>query len=218
MQIDSSASRTGSEPASAWEWATTVRMPISRQVRRTRKAISPRLAMRILWNMSLRPPLAARLHEEEVLAELHGLGVLHEDLHHAAGHLGLDLVHELHRLDDAEGLAFLHDVAFAHEGRSVWAGRSVEGADHGRIDAHRPRGQLRGLTCRLDLGQGHRRCDVRGGGCGGRAAAHDAYAKAHALYLELREVVGHRQLDDLLGRPGHARGGRARPRLPRHGR
>jgi hypothetical protein len=51
MQIDSSASRTAIEPVSAWEWATTVRMPISRQVRRTRRAISPRFAMRILWNM-----------------------------------------------------------------------------------------------------------------------------------------------------------------------
>src|SRR6266568_581536 len=53
MQIDSSASRTGSEPASAWEWATTVRIPISRQVRSTRRAISPRLAMRILFHKIL---------------------------------------------------------------------------------------------------------------------------------------------------------------------
>src|SRR6266436_3002681 len=60
MQIDSSAMRTGREPASACEWATTVRMPISRQVRRTRSAISPRLAMRILWNI-VRPPIRAHL-------------------------------------------------------------------------------------------------------------------------------------------------------------
>src|SRR5215468_10752092 len=117
MQIDSSASRTGSEPASAWEWATTVRMPISRQVRRTRRAISPRLAMRILWNMGVRPPLATRLHEEEVLAELHGLGVLHEDLHPRGAHLSLDLGHQRQRLDHTEGLPYPHDVAFAHEGR-----------------------------------------------------------------------------------------------------
>src|SRR5215470_17508229 len=53
MQIDSSASRTGSDCASAVECAITVRMPISRQVRMTRSAISPRLAMRILWNTPL---------------------------------------------------------------------------------------------------------------------------------------------------------------------
>src|SRR5690348_16214490 len=53
MQIDSSANRTGSDCASAVECAMTVRMPISRQVRITRSAISPRLAIRILWNTRL---------------------------------------------------------------------------------------------------------------------------------------------------------------------
>jgi len=48
VQMVSSASRTGSEPESAVEWAITARMPISRHVRRTRSAISPRLAIRIL--------------------------------------------------------------------------------------------------------------------------------------------------------------------------
>ena len=75
MQIDSSASRTGSESASAVEWAITVRMPISRHVRITRSAISPRLAMRILWNTGrLRPGI----DEEQGLAELDGLAVLHQ--------------------------------------------------------------------------------------------------------------------------------------------
>src|SRR5882762_4795519 len=60
MQIDSSARRTGSECASAVEWAMTVRIPISRQVRMIRSAISPRLAMRILWNTLLPPELRGR--------------------------------------------------------------------------------------------------------------------------------------------------------------
>src|SRR5438128_7351488 len=51
-QIDSSASLLGSESVSAFEWAMTVRMPSSRQVRMIRSAISPRLAIRILWNMN----------------------------------------------------------------------------------------------------------------------------------------------------------------------
>src|SRR5262245_20102573 len=114
MQIDSSASLTGSESASAVECATTARIPISRHVRRMRRAISPRLAIRILWNM----PAAgspARLEEEQGLAILHGLAVLDQHAGHDPGRLGLDLVHQLHRLDDAEHLAFLDGVALAHE-------------------------------------------------------------------------------------------------------
>src|ERR1700739_2817760 len=51
MQTDSSASFTYLASLSASEWTTTVRMPISRQARWMRRAISPRLAMRIFSNM-----------------------------------------------------------------------------------------------------------------------------------------------------------------------
>src|SRR5262249_7433119 len=63
MQIDSSASRTGSECASAVEWAITVRMPISRQGRMDRRAVSPRLERRILGNA----PLLRREHRRHEL-------------------------------------------------------------------------------------------------------------------------------------------------------
>src|SRR2546422_4262254 len=49
-QIVSSAILIGSECASAFEWASTERMPSSRHVRMIRSAISPRFAIRILWN------------------------------------------------------------------------------------------------------------------------------------------------------------------------
>src|SRR3972149_3675956 len=163
MQMDSSASRTGSDPASACEWATTVRMPISRQVRRMRSAISPRLAMRILWNMAF-SALLAGLHEEERLAALDGLGVLDEDLQDAARHLGLDLVHELHRLDDAEGLPLLDRVALADEWCRLGARGPVEGADHGRLDRHGAGGGFGGVLGAFRLGQ-------RGGGGGGGGPA-----------------------------------------------
>ena len=46
MQIASSANRTCSAWASAVEYTATVLSPISRQARMTRRAISPRFAMR----------------------------------------------------------------------------------------------------------------------------------------------------------------------------
>ena len=58
MHTASSAKRTCSASASASEWTATVRMPSSRQARMTRRAISPRLAMRIFLNIgaaALRP-------------------------------------------------------------------------------------------------------------------------------------------------------------------
>ena len=51
MQIDRSARRRWGEPASAAEWIATVSIPIARQARSTRAAISPRLAMRMRRNI-----------------------------------------------------------------------------------------------------------------------------------------------------------------------
>src|SRR5690349_23820821 len=53
MHTLSSASRTCMASASAVECTATVRMPISRQARWIRRAISPRLAMRTFSNMRL---------------------------------------------------------------------------------------------------------------------------------------------------------------------
>src|SRR5512138_3630927 len=103
MQMASSAKRTWSDSASAVECTATVATPSSLQARRTRSAISPRLAMRTFLNMWL-----ARHDPEERLAELDGRRVLDEDLGDGPVDLALDLVHELHRLDDAERLTLLH--------------------------------------------------------------------------------------------------------------
>src|SRR5512137_3224301 len=115
MQTASSAKRTWSESASTVEWTATVPMPSSRQARITRSAISPRLATSTFLNMT--PPRLGRLDAEELLAELHRGRVQDEDLRDLPVHLGLDLVHELHRLDDAEDLPLLDRRPDVHEGR-----------------------------------------------------------------------------------------------------
>src|SRR5947209_20567022 len=98
MHTDSSASITYFASASASEWTATVLMPISRHARWMRRAISPRLAIRIFSNMGL-------AEQEQRLPVLDGLPVLHQDRLHRAARVGLDLVQQLHRLDDAERLA-----------------------------------------------------------------------------------------------------------------
>src|SRR5688500_12102040 len=47
---------------------------------------------------------AIGIHPEEDLAEFDGLRILHADLADDAAEFGFDLVHDLHRLDDADRL------------------------------------------------------------------------------------------------------------------
>src|SRR5688572_31336705 len=103
MQTVSSASRTCLRFWSAVEWTATVLMPSSRQARRMRSAISPRLAMTILSSMVRR-----RLFDDEQrLPELHRIAIGRHDRGDLAGLVALDLVHHLHGFDDAEHLALL---------------------------------------------------------------------------------------------------------------
>ncbi len=53
--------------------------------------------------------------DEQRLAELDCLAVLHEDGLDHASLVRLDLVQQLHRLDDAQGVAFVHALADIHE-------------------------------------------------------------------------------------------------------
>src|SRR5687767_4357301 len=118
MHTDSSAKRTCSAFASTVECTATVAMPSSRQARITRRAISPRLAIRTFLNTA-GPGALRGLDAEERLTELHRLPVLREDLGDLPGDVRLDLVHQLHRLDDAEHLALLHHGAHLDERRLV---------------------------------------------------------------------------------------------------
>src|SRR3954463_2321054 len=160
MQSDSSANRTWSEWTSAVEWTATVLIPSSRAARMTRSAISPRLAMRILENIST-PPASCGLETEERFSVLDRAPVLDEDLDEASRFVRLDLVHELHRLDDAEDLPLLNHRAHLHERRVVGGSGSIERPDERRIDGEGVidrggRRLLRGRRCNL------RRCRTRG--------------------------------------------------------
>src|SRR6476619_6167462 len=142
MHTDSSASITYLASASASEWMATVLMPISRQARWMRSAISPRLAMRIFSNMDAPSPLGegwgggsqhSLLDQEKRLPVLHGLPVLHQDRLDGAREVGLDLVQQLHRLDDAERLPLGHRLPDLGEGRRAGRGGAIEGPHHGRL-------------------------------------------------------------------------------------
>ena len=73
------------------------------------------------------------LDREEPLAVLDGLAVLDVDAHDLSFVLRSDLVHELHRFDDAEHLILLHVIADVDERRRARLGRSVERPDDRRL-------------------------------------------------------------------------------------
>src|SRR4051794_34247068 len=125
MHTRSSARRACKASRSVVEQTATVAMPSSRQARSTRSAISPRLAIRIFRNTT-----SERLDQEERLPELDGPAVLDHDLRDAPAELGLDLVHHLQRLDHAEHLSALHDVADLDEGRCFRRGGAMKRPDH----------------------------------------------------------------------------------------
>src|SRR5262249_56436856 len=99
MQTDSSAKRTCMASLSAVECTATVWMPISRQARWMRSAISPRLAIRTFSNIA-----EILFEDHQRLAIFHRLGILDQDLHDGAGFRCLDGVEGLHRLDDQQRL------------------------------------------------------------------------------------------------------------------
>src|SRR2546426_11289723 len=114
MQTASSAKRTWREFRSASEYTATVAMPSSLHAQITRRAISPRLAIRILRNIAQEERTAPHLSlsrgadGKQRLPVFNGLRVFHEDPHHFPAHVGFDLIHQLHGLDDTQHLSDLH--------------------------------------------------------------------------------------------------------------
>src|SRR5690242_16185930 len=123
-----SANFTCSASASAVEYTATDSRPISRSPRITRSAISPRLAMSTFLNIVG----SARGDLEQRLAVLHRCAVLGEDADDRAADVGFDLVHQLHRLDDAEHLALVDVIVDRDVVRGVGVGLAIERADERR--------------------------------------------------------------------------------------
>src|SRR5437868_7818482 len=117
MQTLSSASLTCMASASAVECTATLAMPSSLQARSTRRAISPRLAMRIFEIMGI-----GLLDDDQGFAVFDRASVLNEDFGHNAGFGRRDLVHRLHRFDDQQRLTFLDGGADLDEGGSARSG------------------------------------------------------------------------------------------------
>src|ERR1700734_79690 len=197
MQTVSSASSTCLVLKSAVECTATVLIPSSRQARRMRSAISPRLAITTF-------SIIALFDDEQRLAELDRLTVLGEDRRDAPCLVGFDLVHHLHRFDDAEYLADLDFHAELDEGLGPRSGGGVISADHRRGDglvvvarlvlAGRSGGQLRRGGRRDGRGLSRR---TRGGRRRARMTA-DAHGFLAFGNLQLRDARLLQQLDQFL--------------------
>src|SRR5437588_7746992 len=103
MRTARSAIRTCSASSSAVEYTATASTSSSCSARITRTAISPRLATRTRLNIER--PAVQRFELEQELAVFDRLPVVRVNLAHDRLALGLDLVHQLHRLEDAERLS-----------------------------------------------------------------------------------------------------------------
>src|SRR5260370_35726791 len=105
MQMASSAKRACRLCRSASEYTATVRIPRYLQAQMTRMAISPRLAIRILRNISAGPD------GEQRLTVFPRPAVLHKLAGRNAGHLRFNPIHELHCVAADGHRLRLHAVA-----------------------------------------------------------------------------------------------------------
>src|SRR5947209_1267628 len=106
-------------------------MPSSCRARMTRTATSPRFATRTRENISGLPlkrvqrRAGHRLELEQELPELDRLRVLDMDRAHEPRGVGLHLVHELHRLEDAQRLSRRNGVTHLDERRRAGLRRAI---------------------------------------------------------------------------------------------
>src|SRR5580658_8174984 len=134
MQTDSSAIRTCSASLSAVENTATVAMPSSRHARIIRIAIVPRFATSNFLNIDARSTRSDHFDDHQGLSVFYRIPVLREDSDHAPRGRRFNLVHHLHRFDNAQRLALPYRRSFFDEGSRVRRGSPVERADHRALD------------------------------------------------------------------------------------
>src|SRR3970040_192349 len=125
MQTVSSDRSTCWRLASGTDATPTVLMPSSRHARKILSAISPRLAIKTLSSIA-----NLGVYDEEQLAVLDGTAVLGEDAHDSTADVGVDLIHHLHRFDDAERVSGIDDCADLDERLCSGARTGIERTDH----------------------------------------------------------------------------------------
>src|SRR5271165_4234078 len=128
MHTTRSAMSAAAECLSASDTTTTLSMRSSAHARTTRSAISPRLAMRTRFRLSTS---GIGFEEHQHRTVLDHCSVLGLDTHHGPCPAGLDVIHELHDLDDADRLVGFHSLADLNEGRAAWPGRTPEKSNGG---------------------------------------------------------------------------------------
>src|ERR1019366_3234111 len=222
MHTASSANRTCRARASTSECTATVFTSSSRQALRTRSAISPRFAIRIFLNIApsvgrtpaghafAHPMCRARwalrlLDPKELLTVFHALAVLREHFGHGARAFGLDLVHQLHRFDDAERLPRADHRPHLHERRRV-----------GVVSRRRRAGARPRRRTRLDE-------RLAGSHCGGGyvcalCSARHAQPDPAFFVLELGDVLRGKEIEEraqLVEIEAHANGRTLCPKRPR---
>ncbi len=122
-------------------------MPSREQVRITRAAISPRLA---ISSRRIRGPHAGRrAPPQQHRVGLGELAVAEAELDHGAADARVHRRHHLHGLDDADDGLLVHLVADLDERRCSRLRRPVEGAEQRRPDGDQPLGHARPAPARL---------------------------------------------------------------------
>src|SRR5215831_4782621 len=126
-----SAIRAGKESKSISEAARTVSIPSALQVRITRAAISPRLAIRM---RRIGTGLSLGTHPEQDVAILDECSVLAQNLHDLALHACGYGVHQLHDLDDPDHGVLVDSGTDLHERRLARPGCTIKNSQQGTCD------------------------------------------------------------------------------------
>src|SRR5678815_325154 len=109
-------------------------MPSSLQAQITRRAISPRFAIKIFLNIFWDWSGLASLDCVELLAKFDGLPVLHESRGNLSSDFRLDFIHELHGFHNTQDCSLLHKVSHVNKRLRTGIGRLVESSDDRRLN------------------------------------------------------------------------------------